>query len=644
MLRAVTHSNSRPSSEEPGFSPAYALRNLLALVTLCVSSAVPHAQVQGTPQAPAPPAVGTGLIAGQVADQDTGRGIAGAQVTLTPRLGPAAPGAAVIRPAAVAADSQGRFYFGTLRAGGYAVMVQAPGHTQQFQPRIVELADGARVTDVKVNLRRLGSLTGRVLDDSGTPVVSVEMLLLTRLVNQGRPPALMPAMRTRTNDRGEYRFAGVPEGDYLVCACLRGDPIPFDGHLLSTLAARPLELLGAAGRAVTAGSDAVSLDGTLKTLPITFYPAATLASQAERVRMTAAEDKTGVDVTMTAVRASRVSGRIVGATSSVTAAHLRLRVMSDTAEAAGITQIVPMLVQPDGRFDFANVPPGQYVLEVNFRPGARGGGPTGAALVFVGGRAQAMQPTMPVPTGGRGGPVDPASLPLWAQEILTVGDRDITGLVVPLNPTLTVSGRVTFSGSAAPPNEQALQRISAVLSSVEIGSLARSYFGQLQPDRTLQFSGVLPGKYVLSNNLAAPPWMTLKSVTTAGDDLTDATITVDGDLDMTITLTDVILGSVTGRVGSAGAPEGDPSWLRVFPVERKYWPEPYAALRRFRTVTVAPDGRYFVTSLPAGDYYLIASSQGGSQWMDASSLETLARTAERVRVNDGDKLVFEVRR
>lgn len=627
MLRPVTPSNSR-------------LAAALAAVAVVLSASA-SGQVQGMPQPPAPAAVGTGLIAGQIVDQDTGRGIAGAQVLLSARP---APGAPTQRPASVAADSQGRFFFGALPAGDYAVMVQVPGYTLQLIPRIIALADSARVVDVKVNLRRLGSLTGRVLDDSGTPVVNMEMLLLTRLVNQGRPPVLMPAMRTRTNDRGEYRFSSLPEGEFLICACLR-EPIPFDGHLLSTLAARPLELLGAAGRAVTAGSDAVSLDGSLKTLPVTFYPAATLASQAERVRVTAAEDKTGVDITMTAVRAARVSGRIVGATSSVSASHLRLRVMSDTPEAAGVTQVLPMLVQPDGRFDFANVPPGEYVLEVNFRPGARGGGPTGAALAFVGGRAQAMQPSQPPPPpGGRGGPVDPATLPLWAQEVVSVGDRDVTGLVVPLNRTLTVTGRVTFSGTAPPPNPQMLQRIQLTLGSVEGGPAQRVFFGPIQPDGSFRMTGLIPDNYTLQVLLAAPPWGTLRSVMSAGDDLTDATIIVRQDVDLNITVTDTVMGSVSGSVGPAGAPASDPSWLRVFPVDRRFWPEPYAAFRRFRTVTVAPDGRFSIGSLPAGEYFLIPAPQAGNEWMDTSSLETLARTAERVRVNDGDKLVVEVRR
>ena len=606
-------------------------------------------QVQGTPQAPPrPPAamVGTGLIAGQVVDVDTGRGVPGALVVgavVTPIVTPQGRGGQTSNTIVVMADSQGRFFLANAAAGSYTLLSQTPGYQPAGSTPSVPLEDGGRVTDVKITLRRLVNVTGRVVDDSGTPVVNVEMLLLIRIVNQGRPPQLTTSVRTRTDDRGEYRFAGVPPGDYLVCACLR-DPIPFDGHLLATLATRPLDLLGAAGRAVTAGSDAVSLEPSLKTLPLTFYPGVTLASQAERVRVASGQDTTGIDLTIAAVRAARVSGRIVGATSSVTAAHLRLRAMSDTPEAAGITQILPMLVQPDGRFDFANVPPGQYLLDVNFRPGQRGGGPSGAALAFVGARGQAMQPA---PAAGlrAGGPADASLAPLWAQEVITVGDRDVTGLVIPLNRSITVRGRFVYSGSAPQPSAPAMQRATAQLMSVEQGAQMRNHFGQVQPDGTFQLLGVFPGRYVLTAGLSAPPWLVVKSVTSAGDDLTETTIDVGGgDLDLTITVTDTTLGSITGRLAGTNTSAAEPAWVRMFPADRRYWPEPYAAPRRFRSTGLRPDGTFSLPSLPAGEYLLVAATEGGTTWMDAATLEVLSRTAERVRVNDGDKLVVEVRR
>ena len=57
-----------------------------------------------------------------------------------------------------------------------------------------------------------------------------------------------------------------------------------------------------------------------------------------------------------------------------------------------ISGLAPVLVQPDGRFDFAGVPPGQYVLRVqhNVSPARGGGSPSGSALMFLGARGNAL--------------------------------------------------------------------------------------------------------------------------------------------------------------------------------------------------------------------------------------------------------------
>ena len=70
-------------------------------------------------------------------------------------------------------------------------------------------------------------------------------------------------------------------GQHFVCAHARTDS--FDGQLLMTLAARPLDLLSVARRAAVAGADAANLDRTLRTYALTFYPNTPLASRAERV-------------------------------------------------------------------------------------------------------------------------------------------------------------------------------------------------------------------------------------------------------------------------------------------------------------------------------------------------------------------------
>lgn len=593
-------------------------------------------------QAPTPPPSGTGLIAGQVVDADTGRGIADAGVVLVAI--PAPDQRVVAGRAAVSTDSQGRFVFGALAAGQYMLATQTPGYVTVTGQRTVTLTADARVTDVRFVKRKRGSISGVVRDDTGSPVVGVEMLALRRLTQAGRPPTLSPAVRARTDDRGIYRLGNLDPGDYLICACTR-EPIPFDGLLLTTLAARPLDLLAVAGRAAVAGAGTVAFEGPQRTLAPTFHPNTALASQAERVTLGGGEDKTAVDVGMSATTAVRVSGRVLGAPSSMNAAFLRLRQLGDVPEAAAITQIAPMLVQPDGRFDFANVPPGQYVLEVNFRPGLRGGGPSGAALAFIGARGAQMAP-VPPPGGARGsGPAGPATDPLWASELLSVGDRDITDLVIGLNRSFTVSGQLQFVGSAPQPAAQALQRATFQLMSVEMGAQLRSYVGRPDASGRFDVRGILPGRYAMSyGGFTIPAWANLRSITAGGDDVTDSIFEIAADVPgVVVTVSDVPYGTITGQVRLAPNEEPETLAVRLFPADRRYWAEAFGAVRRFKVGRVTPTGAYNITQVPAGEYLIVVGLVTDTD-VSVETLDALSRTAERVRVNDGDKLVVEVRR
>ena len=622
------------------------LLGLLAWVTVGPVGSL-AAQSQAAPQ-------GSALIIGQVVDADSGKGIPNAPVALLgapPASGapPQGRGGPSGRPFAVIADSQGRFFFGGLPAGSYVMLSEvrgylSPGATGVASPmQPITLADGARVSDARIRLRRLSSILGRVVDDAGTPVVGVMVRAFRTVTTQGRPPFLLSSSQARTNDRGEFRLGSLGPDDYLVCACI-SDPIPFDGNLLTMLAARAVDLLAVAGRAITAGADTISIDAPLRTLPPTFHPNATMASRAERVRVAPGEDRANVDITITAALGRRVSGRLVGAPSSVTAQMLRLRADGDLPEAAGITQIPPMLVQPDGRFDFANVPPGQYVLEVTFRPGLRGSGPSGAALAFIGSRGAELDPEPSFAAVG-GDVVRPPD-PLWAKEPITVGDRDIRGLAVVLNRSLVVSGRVVFSGTAPQPNPQTLQRPILQMASIHQGPQLRNYTSGIQPDGTFEMRGVLPGRYSLGLPGQVPGWPTVRSMTSPTGELLDSLLSLEAaDLtNLVITMSDAPLTTVDFRVQPMPKDETEAVWIRVFSADRRLWQEPFAAARRFRAVRASVMGLATISGLPPGEYLVTTAAENTTNWFTREVLERISGPAERFRLSESEKIVVEVRR
>ncbi len=624
----------------------YAARFALLTAVLVASAAAwPAGQA---PPPPPPPPVGTGFIAGQVVDIVTGKPIAEATVMVNGR-NPAAPAArgGVVPTAPVTTDAQGRFFFANLPAGNYSAQVGKAGYLRDAanQTSMIQLGDGERVFDWRLRLAKFSSVSGTLRDEAGDPVVGTDVILARRSVVNGRQ-AWQMAGKSRSDDRGAYRLGSLEAGDYVVCACSR-DPIPFDGTLLATLGSEPLQLMNVAARALSVGSDVVSLDTTLRTYAPTFYPNSTTLARATKITIAPGDDKTGVDMNLQLVRAARVSGTVVGAPGPVQAATMKLVPEADADAGVSLFSLSPMLVQPDGRFDFTTVPPGQYRLVIVHRPDVPLNGPSGAAMAFAGARG------MTQPQGGAtmsaGGPAA-TQPPLWASQPITVGENGVTGVVVTLNRALAVSGRVQWIGGAPQPPAQMLNRATVIMQPLSLSdplaSMSGMAVGRFAPDATFQVPGALPGKYTIIAN-ALPGFPTLKSIMIGGQDLTDLPFEVgEKDIsDIVITYVDTPMASLTVTVAGAPPTAGsDQDSILVFPADRRYWTEPAAARRRFRqgvptkSATTTPE-------LPAGDYFAVyASVLDATDWMEPTKLEALSRRAQRVTVGDTGKASVEVRR
>jgi hypothetical protein len=521
---------------------------------------------------------GTGFLAGQVVENSSGTGVGGATVTLIGN-GPAGRGGS---PMQVIADSQGRFFFSDLLAGTFRVQVVKAGYSA-LSPgsisRTIDLADGERIIDIKSRVVKLAGLSGTVRDDGGDPVVGAGVVALIRSVTNGRP-ALQLASQGRTDDRGAYHVWNLRPGDYVVCACLR-DPIPFDGLLLTTLAADPLQLMGVAARALKVGGDVASVDPSLRTFAPTFYPNSLTTTRATRITLGSGEDKAGVDIDVTGARSTRVSGTIVGAIGPVQAPYIRLAPAGEVDAPPELVGLTPMLAQADGRFDFSGVPPGQYVLRMTHPPtdSRTGGGPSGSALMLLGsGRAGAATVLANARQLSN-------EAPQWAAEPITVGDNGVSGLTIVLKRASGLSGLVQFVGAAEQPAPQMMQRGTIVPQLVTASpgtGVPLNNAGPINADGSFHVPGMLPGRYSLSA-FGAPGWPTLKSITIGGVDFTDLPVEMEASEinDVIVTFTDTPMATVSGTLAAGSGPSRDMSVV-VFPTNRKYWADPAAGRRLFR--------------------------------------------------------------
>src|SRR5580765_4770297 len=177
---------------------------------------------------------GTGAISGVVTDATTGRPVEGAIVSLGVTTG----GSIILTLPRVMTDPKGRFLFRDLapstkyyiRAShvGYAPArfgSSGPGLPSdrlsdveiKTSDDIVTITVTAAqwVSDLQIKLWRLGTITGRVLDERGEPVVGVAVRGFSTAWLAGHSQLVGTDVVT-TDDRGEYRLANLMPGKYAV--------------------------------------------------------------------------------------------------------------------------------------------------------------------------------------------------------------------------------------------------------------------------------------------------------------------------------------------------------------------------------------------------------------------------------------------
>ena len=79
--------------------------------------------------------------------------------------------------------------------------------------------------------------------------------------------------------------------------------------------------------------------------------------------------------------------------------------------------------------------------------------------------------------------------------------------------------------------------------------------------------------------------------------------------------------------------------MLVFPTEQAAWTGYGSTARRFSSVRADKEGKFRITNLPAGNYFVAAiPDKLASNWQDPKFLESLASDATRVTVRDADKI------
>lgn len=627
------------------------------------------------PRAPSTSAPGTAAISGRVTDGSTGQPISGALVTLS-TTARGISSSVVLR---VSTDPGGRFVFTRLRAGQAYYL-----HALQFgyfdggfgrdlpatpEGRPIALLDGEWFSEAAITLWRPASISGRLLDEAGEPVVGAYVRVLPQVLVSGMTrSAAGPSVKT--DDRGAYRIAGLAPGKYVVSFPSVQIAVPSDAPPAALLGMTPENFVAATERmgrpmalpeavAVDAATNAIvgtyavsplSRDGRMRVYPPTFYPGTRTIGDAALVDVQYGEERGGVDLVLLPEPTVRVSGRLVGPPEAV--AGLTVRLLPKGSEGLGVgSEVATALTGATGTFTMPFVPTGEYTLlaarstmQYHYAPGGSnlqtdlpeppgfGGGMSGASDI--------IGATPGVGYGFRSGRGD---LGYAGRMALTVTAPEVKDLVVELVAGITIRGRVVVESGTIAPMGGATGSVGGVRpapghpvfaepadGSPEFG-LPR---GSLDATNRFEVTGLQAGQYRLRF------WGVglVKSIVWDGRDFTDEPFDASERRDfndVVVTVTDqpaTIQGSAQDERGNRVLA----AVVLAFSTDRRHWSRYGFSPPRLQSALVGSNGAYGLR-LPGGEYYVVAvdASRAGGLY-DPAFLAAAARRAETVRVEWGE--------
>ena len=314
-----------------------------------------------------------------------------------------------------------------------------------------------------------------------------------------------------------------------------------------------------------------------------FYPGTLDVTQAQRITVGVGSEMSNVVMTMRPIKSARVTG------TALDSQGRPMRGMVMVMQTSGFVTInMASSTGPDGTFTLNGLAPGEYTL-----------------------RAQQGVP---------GTDIEMASL------TLTVGSDDITGLQLVASRPSVVHGQVVVDPAG----------MSSLPSRLVFAATP------LQDDLTFDLKSV-PGTYRVSLAAPAPGW-TIRTVRLHGADVTDSGFEIKPNEDLSgleVELTNK-LTTISGLVTNARGDQVKDYSAIVFAQDSTRWG---GSNPRYQSMgRPDQDGRFKVTGLPAGEYYIIALERIDTGEMnDPEFLERIRQRASTISLNEGETKTVDLK-
>ncbi len=324
-------------------------------------------------------------------------------------------------------------------------------------------------------------------------------------------------------------------------------------------------------------------------------------------------------------RTSKISGVVTAADGGANALASTVIALVDA------DQIVPGVTartarpDADGRFTIGGVPPGRYLIFARAAP-------------MTSFNVQGPTPDSSVDEDRR----HFGATQFWAMSDVVVDGRNVPDLALAMQKGMTVSGVVRTDSSGGQTFDLARVRVSlSLVGPAGLGNLIPDVPATADAAGRFSISGVVPGKYRVS--VGGPPaaW-TPKSAVFNGREALDFFVDMKPGEDQSgvITLT-THPGTLSGMLQDSSGQPTAAYTIIVFPSDERLWAPP---ARRILATRPATDGRYSFSSLPAGEYRLVAVTDvEPGQWYDPAFLRELSGLALPITLGDGERKLQDLR-
>jgi len=385
----------------------------------------------------------------------------------------------------------------------------------------------------------------------------------------------------QTDDQGSFRLYGLPPGDYYISANNRIGQMMAGPNINNTEA-----------------------DGFAPT----YYPGTPNISEASRITVKAGQEMSGANFALIVARMARVKGRALNSRGEPVTGGMLTLMPSDPLLGMNFgMNMSNAMVAGDGTFQFANIAPGRYNLQVR---------PTGM----------------------------PSANSEFATLSVTVGNEDIDNLIITTAVGAIAHGVILTDDGSAPPFRH--EQVQIFPTSVDPSVMTMGGGpAKVSEDYSFEMTGLSDRRLIRAGvNTGATSTWSVKAVLFDGEDVTDKGIdfapgrAYEGlQIVMTQKVTD-LSGLVTD---DRNRPIVDATVI-VFPANRELWT---FASRYIRTARPDTNGRYDIRTLPPSDDYMVIAVQNleSGQGGDPEFLARAIDDAKRLTLAEGETKAIDIK-